>query len=255
MHFHSKCKKISTLLRFLPLISTVFLSLSGIVAISQGLLFPMDNFDSFTCSAAFFAASAITYQAYRNNKNDILSTSRFYLDKYKETSVSIVDYLKSDKPARRVCWVTAAKITEMLIPLEEKISTLADKELLKIYKRYLAHDLYEFISTKSPLYFTGRDNASSFDKALVRPPIVATPGLIPKVKPLDYVAESSIKTLLNLMNLLWEDEASYKYSNEEEYNNIIRLNYPNIAEHQWGQHQWGQALNCELYRFFIGKWL
>lgn len=191
----------------------------------------MDNFDSFTCSAAFFAASAITYQAYRNNISDAQSISRFYLEKYKETSASIVNYLKSDKPARRVCWVTAAKITEMLVPLEEKISSHADKELLKIYKRYLAHDLYEFISTKSPMYFTGRDNASSFDKALERPPIVATPGLIPKLKPLDHVAESSIKTLLNLMNLLWEDEAGYKYSTEEEYNNIVRLNYPKIAEY------------------------
>ncbi|WP_155824902.1 hypothetical protein [Legionella moravica] len=34
-------------------------------------------------------------------------------------------------------------------------------------------------------------------------------------------------------------------------NSIIKMaKTPNIPHHQWGQ-----ALNCELYRFFIGKWL
>jgi hypothetical protein len=227
----SKCPKINTVLKLLPLIATILLSLCGLAAITQGLLWPMQNFDSFTCSAAFFAASAITYQGYRNNISDSQSTSRFYLEKYKETSETIVNYLKSDKPTRRVCWVTAAKITEMLVPLEEKITSLADKELLKIYQRYLAHDLYEFISTKSPMYFTGRENTSSYELALERPKVIATPGLIPKPIHLDHVTESSIKTLLDLMNLLWEDEAGYKYSNEEEFNNVIRLNYPNVAEY------------------------
>lgn len=213
------------------MIVTVILGVCGLVMIFQGLFYPIKSLDSFTAGAAFFAAAAIAYQAHRNNVSDIQTTSRCYLEKYKETSEIIVNYLKSDKPTRRVCWVTAAKVTEMLIGLERKISSPADKDLIKIYQRVLAHDLYEFISTKPAMYFTGREDASSLDEALKKPPIVAMAGLIPRPHDIDHVYKSSIKTILDLMNLLWEDEAGYKYSNEEEFNNVIRSQYAHIAEY------------------------
>lgn len=232
-----KCIKIKSLLRQIPFILTLLLALGGFVVLVQGVLFPVENFDSFTCSAAFFAASAITYQGYRNTVTDIQSTSRFYLEKYEETSKTVLKYLKSDKPSRRVCWVTAAKITEMLIPLEQKITSLADRELLKIYQRNLAHDLYEFINTKSSMYFTGRETASSFDEALEKPEITTSSGLIPKFKPLEYVTESSIKSILDLMNILWGDEAGYQYTNVNEFNNVVRVNYPQVAEYLLELHK------------------
>ncbi len=185
----------------------------------------------FTLAFVLITIATLTYQAHRNTLEDSKKNSKFYLKNYKQASEMILNRLNSDTPTRRISWVTASRMAHMLTKLEDKITEKADKEMLEIHQRNLAHDINAFFFDKPALYYTGRDQAQSWDDAFQRAEIIALPGLIPKIPQLPYIPKETIMSILDITNPIWEKESGYKYTNQEEFKSIVKFNYPNVAEY------------------------
>ncbi len=184
-----------------------------------------------TLMLVLIALATLTYQAYRNNVDDNQKNSKFYLKNYKQTSEIILKHLRSDTPTRRTSWISAASIADKLISLENKITCDADREILEIHQRNFAHDIHEFFFNKSAMYFTGKDQAQSWGEAFKKPEIIASQGLISNIPLISYINKKTIKSILNITNPIWDKESGYKYSNEEQFKNVVNFNYPELGKY------------------------
>ena len=147
--------------------------------------------------------AALVYITYRNwRKDKKKEESKFYLEKYILVAEMILERLQSDKPTRRVAWVTAADLANKLEIFERKVTMPADLYFLEVYKRNYAHLIYDFLCHKMAVYFYGVDEAIDLDDAAskCRPydgKVVAGP--VPKLVSLD-IDEGDIKSILRLFS-------------------------------------------------------
>lgn len=182
-----------------------------------------------TLALVLIALATLTYQAYRNSLEDSKKSSNFYLESYKQTSEMILKRLKSDTPTRRVSWISAAAMADKLIVLEKKIVESIEQDILDVYQRDLAHQIYEIFSDKPAVYYCGVDYADSCEVALKKLSIKTKnhPGLS-SVQQLLYIDKETIKSILNTTNHVWEKEVGYRYKNDTEFMNVIKHNFPNL---------------------------
>ncbi|MFA6302171.1 MAG: hypothetical protein WC627_03450 [Legionella sp.] len=182
-----------------------------------------------TLALVLIALATLTYQAYRNTLEDSKKSSNFYLESYKQTSEMILKRLKSDTPTRRVSWISAAAMADKLIVLEKKIIENIDQDILDVYQRDLAHQIYEIFSDKPAVYYCGIDYADSCEFALKNLSIKTKNSAgLSSVQQLLYIDKESIKSILNTTNHVWEKEVGYRYKNDTEFMNVIKHNFPNL---------------------------
>ncbi|MBP6917617.1 MAG: hypothetical protein KBB94_01715 [Legionellaceae bacterium] len=182
-----------------------------------------------TLALVLIALATLTYQAYRNTLEDGKKSSNFYLDGYKQTSEMILKRIKSDTPTRRVSWISAAAMAGKLISLEKKITNSVDQDILDVYQRDLAHQIYEIFIDKPAVYFCGVDYAESCEFALnnlsAKTPKSAGLSSMPQLL---YIDKDTIKSILDITNHVWEKEVGYRYNNDTEFMNVVKHNFPNL---------------------------
>jgi len=182
-----------------------------------------------TLVLVLIALATLTYQAYRNTIEDGKKSSNFYLDGYKKTSELILKRIKSDTPTRRVSWISAAAMASKLISLEKKITNSVDQDILDVYQRDLAHQIYEIFIDKPAVYFCGVDYADSCEFALknlsIKTPKSSGLSSMPQLL---YIDKETIKSILDITNHIWEKEVGYRYKNDTEFMNVIKHNFPNL---------------------------
>lgn len=218
-----------------PLIIACCLGFYGVIALVIGVFWICKSWSEaevlFIASGSAFAAAALMYTAYCFQIDSKERSSKFNLENYMKASEMILRRLKSDLPTRRSSWISAASMADKLLILVGKITEESDREFLDIYQRNFAHCINEFILEKPAIYFSGNDKIQSWTEAFQRPEIIATPGLIPNIPLIPYINRNTIKSILNLTNDIWEKENGYKYTNEDEFHNVINFNYPKLGEY------------------------
>lgn len=219
---------------FLPVLILILILLA-VITVYFGFQKEFENKDLFTCAAVLVSAAALLYNAHKIKQEDNEKSSKFYLENYIKVSSMILEKLFEKTPSRRrMNWHTASIIADKLIKLEGKITGQADKEVLKIYQRNMAHDIGLFFREQPAMYYTGIDannHEQSLDDALKQPEIKATSDPIPKIPPSFFISKKSIKTILDIINPIFLEEVNYQYTNDEEFHNVVKFNYPNLAEY------------------------
>jgi hypothetical protein len=186
------------------------------------------NKDMFTFAGVMIAAAGLFYNADVNKKENSKKESKFYLEKYIEISGMILDCLKSDKPTRRMAWITAANFADQLEKFQKRVTNQSDLDFLYIRQRNYVHLVLDFLSNKPAYYFYGSDDAKTLEEAAENCREnygKAVHGLVPGIKTFD-VDELQIKSILQSLNLVWKEEVGYSMFNAQgDINmNVLKVN-------------------------------
>jgi len=211
---------------------TNLLLVSFIISIFFIFLFLIVGFftkkDLFTAATVLIATAALLYNIYINKNEKEKEASKFYLEKYIESSEIIRNILESDKSKRRVVWVSAAKIADKMHKLRNKITASADLDFLDVHLRWYMHSILDFLSNKSAFYFYGVDDAQDLDDAAKRCRINdgrVTSGWTPQLDILN-INESQIKSILKLIDSVILEEAGYSFFDKDGNlsENVLQIN-------------------------------
>lgn len=220
----------------LALLVSLGFGILGLIFLVFGVFDSSTIKDFFTASGSSFAASALMYAAWSCQNDSREKASKKYLETYIEIFGIILNRLQSQLSSRRTSWNTASSLTDKILKIENKITNKSDMKVLEIYQRNLAHDVNEFLRSKSQLYFCGIDESSGYKtareffnaQAQKDSVVVCNSGLIPKFNVLTYIDFRVIKSILDLTNSTWEKEVGYKYKNDDEFMNVVKMNYSEL---------------------------
>lgn len=193
--------------------------------------------DWFTAGSGLIAAAAIAYQAHNYLVEKKSETSQFYLEKYIQSLNIILENLTSDKPTRRMAWISAARISVNAKMFEGKITEQTDKVFLEISQNSFLIKLYEFLR-KPEFYFCGVDDEIGahdfFNKEKIQVEenrMKASPGKKPNIPQLTYVDMDSIKKIVDLVKETWRKNDNCSYNNDKEFENIIQFNFSGLGSY------------------------
>lgn len=215
---------------------TIILVTLGFVFLYFGLhewYFPIDksNVDLLTAFGSSFIAATLLYTIWLNQIELDNKKSKRFFEIYLDFFNIILKRLNSDVASRRTSWITAASLAKQILEVDRNVTNKEDRKILNAYQRNLAHDISELFKSKRQNYFCGVDESSvsakDFFNSLKKRPVTSNSSIW-KFDALTYLDMDTIKSIFDVVNLIWKNENEVSYRNDIEFINIIKFNYEEL---------------------------